>query len=124
MPRRSRRWPGVSFAGMAGGEHTAMIPHEDIERCEVQDVLHRRWPDVMVKSVEHEEPTWMMTAEDATDLGRCRRAVEPLRIGRQSFLGANSLLIPSPDAINPPLVSHCTLGRSQRLRCLRSACPG
>jgi hypothetical protein len=24
--------------------------------------------------------TWVMTAEDAADLGRCRRGVEPLRI--------------------------------------------
>jgi hypothetical protein len=82
VARRSRRWRDVRFAGMAGGDRAAMvlISHEDIERCEVLDILRQRWPDILVKSLEHEEPTWVMTAEDAADLGRRRRGVEPLRI--------------------------------------------
>jgi hypothetical protein len=80
--RRKMRWRDVCCAGMAGGDHTAlvMITHEGIDRREVQDVLCHRWPDVMVKSLGHEEPTVAMAAEDAADLGRCRRGVEPLRI--------------------------------------------
>ena len=42
--------------------------------------LRRRWPDVVVKDLEQEEPTWAMTADDAADLGSRRRGVEPLRI--------------------------------------------
>jgi hypothetical protein len=58
-------------------------------------VLCRRWPDVVVKGLEQEEPAVAMTAEDAADLGRCRRGVEPLRIvvmpqyDRQSFTATN-----------------------------------
>ena len=57
-----------------------MISHEGVDRREVLDVLGRRWPDVVVKELEQEEPTWTMTADDAADLGGCRRGVEPLRI--------------------------------------------
>jgi hypothetical protein len=33
-----------------------------------------------MKSLEREEPTVAMSPEDAADLGRCRRGIEPLRI--------------------------------------------
>ena len=56
------------------------ISHQGIDRRELLDVLRRRWPDVVVKGLEHEEPTWEMTAQDAADLGTRRRGVEPLRI--------------------------------------------
>jgi hypothetical protein len=72
----------VSFAGLMGGDHRAlvMISHQGIDRREVLGVLRRRWPDVVVKDLEHEEPTWAMTADDAADLGSRRRGAEPLRI--------------------------------------------
>ena len=80
--RRWRRWRTVSFAGLMGGDHTAllMISHQGVDRREVLDVLRRRWPDVVVKDLEQEEPAWTMTADDAADLGSRRRGVEPLRI--------------------------------------------
>jgi hypothetical protein len=80
--RQSRRWRDVCCAGMIGGDHAAlvMIIHEAIDRHEVQDVLHHRWPDVVVKSLEREEPAVAMSPVDAADLGRCRRGIEPLRI--------------------------------------------
>jgi hypothetical protein len=34
----------------------------------------------VVKELEQEEPVVTMLAEDAADLGRCRRGIEPLRI--------------------------------------------
>jgi hypothetical protein len=82
MARRKRRWREVCCAGMAGGDHTAlvMITHEGIERREVQDALHHRWPDVVVKNLEREEPAVAMSPADAADLGRCRSGIEPLRI--------------------------------------------
>ncbi len=67
--RRWRQWRTVSFAGLMG-----------IDRREVVNVLRRRWPDVMVKELQQEEPTWEITADDAADLGSHRRGVEPLRI--------------------------------------------
>jgi hypothetical protein len=47
-------------------------------RREVVDIM--RPPDIMVKSLEREEPAVAMSPADAADLGRCRRSVEPLRI--------------------------------------------
>ena len=46
------RWRDVSFAGMAGGDGMALVlvSHDGVDRREVQDVLRRRWPDVVVKS--------------------------------------------------------------------------
>jgi hypothetical protein len=65
-----------------GGDHNAlvMISHQGIDRGEVLDVLRRRWPDVAVKSLEHEEPAWAMTPDEAAVLGSRRRGVESLRI--------------------------------------------
>ena len=64
------------------GDHRALIivAHQDTDLREVQDVLRRRWPDVVVKDFAHEEPTWAMNSDDAADLGPRRRGIEPLRI--------------------------------------------
>ena len=72
----------MSVAGLMGGDHTAlmMISHPDIDRREVLSVLGRRWPEVVVKDLEHEEPAWTMTANDAAELGSRQRGAEPLRI--------------------------------------------
>ena len=72
----------MSFAGMMGGDRMALvlISHQDIDRREVLDVLRGRWPDLLVKDLAGEEPTWTMTAGDAADLGSRRRGVEPLRV--------------------------------------------
>jgi hypothetical protein len=80
--RRCRRWRTISFAGMIGGDHRALvlISHHGIERRELLDVLRRRWPDVALKDLEQEEPPWTMTAADAAELGTRRRGAEPLRI--------------------------------------------
>ena len=72
----------VCCAVMVGGDGTAMVlvSHDGVDRCEVEDVLRRRWPDVVVKGLEQEQPAVAMSPNDAADLGRCRRGVEPLRI--------------------------------------------
>jgi hypothetical protein len=63
---------------MAGGDRKALVlvTHDGIDRHEVRDVLCARWPAVVVKSLEHEEPTVAMVTGDAADLGRCRRGIE------------------------------------------------
>jgi len=81
--RRWKRWRTVAFAGLMGGDHRAlvMISHQGVDRRTVLDVLCRRWPDVVLKDLEAEEPTWAMAADEAAaELGRRRRGVEPLRI--------------------------------------------
>jgi hypothetical protein len=82
MARRWKRWRKVSFAGMVGGDHRALvlISHQGVHRREVLDVLRRRWPDVALTDLAQEESTWTMTADDAAELGSRRRGVEPLRI--------------------------------------------
>jgi len=69
--RRFRRWRTVSFAGMTGGDHRSLvlISHLGIDRQDVLDVLNRRWPDVVLKDLAQEEPTWTMTPGEAADLG-------------------------------------------------------
>lgn len=72
----------MSFAGLLGGDHKAlvMISHQGIDRREVLEILHPRWPNVLVKELEQEDPTWTMTPDEAAVLGSRRRGVEPLRI--------------------------------------------
>jgi len=76
------QWRDVCFAGMAGGDRKALvlISHDGVDRQDVLEALRRRWPDAVVKSVEQEAPMRAMMAEDAADLARRRRGVEPLRI--------------------------------------------
>src|ERR1700733_10230719 len=54
MARRNRRWREVCCAGMASGDGTAlvMVTHDGVGRHEVEDVLRRRWPEVVVKGLE------------------------------------------------------------------------
>jgi hypothetical protein len=82
VARRRNRWRDVCCAGMAGGDGTALVlvSHDGVDRREVLDVLRRRWPDVVVKTLEQEQPAVAMLPGDATNLGRCRRGVEPLRL--------------------------------------------
>jgi hypothetical protein len=72
----------MAFAGMVGGDDRAliMVAHQGVDRRQVLDVLARRWPSVVLKDLEHEEPVWAMSADDAAELGMRRRGVEPLRI--------------------------------------------
>ena len=68
----------MRFAGMAGGDGTALvlIAHDGVDRRELLEALRRRRPDVVIKRLEQEEPTMAMSASDAADLGRCRRGVD------------------------------------------------
>ena len=93
---------------MAGGDGMALVlvSHDGVDRREVMDVLRRRWPDFALKELEQETPTVAMTAEDAADLGRCRRGIEPLRIvvmpqhDRQPI--TSTVLDPVPDRADHP----------------------
>jgi hypothetical protein len=103
MARRRWRWRSVSFAGMAGGDHRAMVMvlHDGADRREVRDVLGRRWPDVVLKGLEQEEPTVALSASDAADLARCRRGVEPLRIVILAQQDQQAIISP---IIEPPVI--------------------
>ena len=80
--RRNRRWREVAVAGMAAGDGTALllIRHEGISRAEVGEVLRGRWPVAPIGDVGAVPPSWTFAVEDAAELARARRGVEPLRI--------------------------------------------
>jgi hypothetical protein len=82
VARRRSPWREVRFAGLLGGDRRAMVmvSHDGIDRCEVLDVLRCRWPDVLIKKRGQEEPTWEMLPDDAAQLGRCHRGIEPIRL--------------------------------------------
>jgi hypothetical protein len=82
VARHTNAWREVGFGGIIGGDRRAMIivSHAGIDRCDVLDVMRRRWPAVVIKRPAREEPTWEMLPDDAAELGRCRRGVEPLRV--------------------------------------------
>ena len=70
------------MAGMAAGGDTAfvLVRHPGVTRQEVATVLRRRWSAAVVGAVGAAEPSWSMPVEDAAELARTRRGVEPLRI--------------------------------------------
>ena len=82
MARRRRQWRTVAVAGLMDGDHKALIivTHQGVDRREVLEVLCRRWPSIVLKDLESEEPVWAMTADDAAELGSRRRGAEPLRV--------------------------------------------
>jgi hypothetical protein len=88
---------------LIGGDHRALvlISHEGVDRREVLDVLRRRWPDVVLKDLEHEEPPWEMTATDAAELGSRRRGVEPLRIVVMPQKITRVAIAPAPVMVEP-----------------------
>jgi hypothetical protein len=104
--RRWKRWRSVSFAGLMGDDRQAliMISHQSIDRREVLSVLRQRWPSVVLKDLEQEEPTWAMTADDAADLGGHRRGVEPLRVLVMPQKIARVTVAPTPVIEGMPVV--------------------
>jgi hypothetical protein len=71
-----------------------MVSHLGIDRCEVHDVLQRRWLGVLIKKPGQGGPTWEMLPDDAAELGQCRRGVEPLRV----------VVMPQHETIIPPII--------------------
>jgi hypothetical protein len=67
-------------------------------------VLRQRWPSVVLKDLEQEEPTWAMTADDAADLGGHRRGVEPLRVLVMPQKIARVTVAPTPVIEGMPVV--------------------
>ena len=82
VARRRNEWRDVRFAGIIGGDRRAMlmVSHERVDRCEVRDVMQRRWPGALINRPGREEPVWEMSPDDAAELGQCRRGIEPVRL--------------------------------------------
>ena len=80
------------MAGMATGDDTAflLMRHPGVTRHEVAAVLRKRWPAAVVGEVGAVEPSWSMSVQDAAELARARRGVEPMRIVVLAQRGANT----------------------------------
>jgi hypothetical protein len=67
---------------MAKGDGTAMvlIRHQGIDRPEIVEVLRRHWLNAQVTGITKASPVWDFGIDDAVELARARRGVEPLRI--------------------------------------------
>jgi hypothetical protein len=80
--KRQVRWRSVAMAGMAASGDTAFVHvrHSGLARSEVDAVLRRRWPDLIISDPNTAAPTWRFSPHDAAELARIRRGVEPLRI--------------------------------------------
>jgi hypothetical protein len=80
--RRDGSWRSVALAGMAAGhgELAVLVWHEGISRAEVAEGLRRRWPGAILSDIGSLPLSWDFLIEDAVELARARRGVEPLRI--------------------------------------------
>jgi hypothetical protein len=68
---------------MAAGDGSVwlLIRHPGVTRAEIADALRSRWPGAVVGDAGAAEPSWEISSvEDAVELARARRGVEPLRI--------------------------------------------
>jgi hypothetical protein len=67
---------------MAQGDGKAilLVRHSGIGRAEIAEVLQRRWPDAQVTDIATVFPVWNLGINDAVELARAKRRVEPLRI--------------------------------------------
>jgi hypothetical protein len=88
------------MAGMATGDSTVfvLVRHPGLTRQEVAAVLRRHWPAAVVGEVGAAEPSWSMPVEDAAELARARRGVEPLRIVVMAQRGADTCGLGRADA--------------------------
>jgi hypothetical protein len=76
-----RRWRSVAMAGLVDGDRALiLVQHPAIDRDQVWSIFERRWSEVVLQDVGDIEPSSRMTVEDAVNLARCRRGVEPIRI--------------------------------------------
>jgi hypothetical protein len=64
----------------ADGKAMLLVRHPGIGKAEIAEVLQRRWPDAQVTDITTVFPVWNLGIEDAVELVRAKRGVEPLRI--------------------------------------------
>jgi hypothetical protein len=108
MCRRDDRWHAVAVAGMAQGDGKAMllVRHPGIGEAEIAEVLQRRWPDAQVTDFTTVFPVWNLGVENAVELARARRGVEPLRIvvmGQGRGAGFDPLMVTAGGGMLEPM---------------------
>ena len=103
--RRRASWRGVALAGMAtgDGEVFMLVRHPGLARSEVAAVLRKRWPAAVLQDVGAAEPRWSMSTEDAAELARFRRGVEPLRVVVLPQRHDDPLLVGRTAVVEPPV---------------------
>lgn len=90
MSEQDGGWAKVEMAGLVDGDRMlVLIKHNGIVRADVWSVLERRWPDVLVTDPVTIEPSSHINIEDATDLARHRRGIQPIRFIIQQQMAAS-----------------------------------
>ena len=103
--RRRASWRGAALAGMATGDGVVfmLVSHPGIARSEVAATLRKRWPAAVFQDVGAAEPAWSMSTEDAAEIARVRRGVEPLRIVVLPQRRGDPLLVGRTAVVEPPV---------------------
>jgi hypothetical protein len=98
----------IEIAGMAHGDGraTLLIRHEGVGRGEIVEVLRRHWPDAQVTEITKASLVWNLGIEDAVELARAKRGVEPLRIvvmGQGHGAGLDPLMATAGSGMMDPM---------------------
>jgi len=76
-----------------------------LHNAAIPEVETQRWPEIVVKVLAQEEPAWTTTADDAADLGGCKRGGEALRLAvkaqrvRRMVVASTPVVEPMPVVI-------------------------
>jgi hypothetical protein len=62
------------------GKAILLVRHTGIGQAEIVEVLRMHWPDAQVTDITTVFPVWNLGIDDAVELARAKRGVEPLRI--------------------------------------------
>jgi hypothetical protein len=76
----------------ADGKAMLLVRHPGIGKAEIAEALRRRWLHALVEDAVEMSPVWDFGIDDAVELARAKRGVEPLRIVvmAQRYVGACS----------------------------------
>jgi hypothetical protein len=88
------------------GKATLLVRHAGVGRGEIVEVLRRQWPDAQVTDIAKASPVWNLGIEDAVELARAKRGVEPLRIvvmGQGRSAGLDPLMVTARSGTMEPM---------------------
>jgi hypothetical protein len=88
------------------GKAMLLVRHEGVGRGEIVQVLRRHWPDAQVTDITMVSRVWNLGIEDAVELARSHRGVEPLRIvvmGQGRGAGLDPLMVTARSGTLEPM---------------------
>jgi hypothetical protein len=89
-----------------GGKAMLLVRHPGIGKTEPAEVFQRRWPEALVKDAVEMSLVWDLGIDDAVELARAKRGVEPLRIvvmGQGHGAGLDPLMATAGSGMMDPM---------------------